>query len=158
MTEKEHELIDIYRGDIITAWKDDETLFISFSWVTLSFPLDETDYILEELHAVIASWLDKDNLEKEIIEKDDKIFGWEDQVEKILQEKSDDEQLPQEKIDLFSKFLMESNSPPSEKWQDFLNCTFTGIITNENIVSSLICAFRIGQTYQKHQVELEEGL
>ena len=58
MTSKEPkvETIDIYDGEIIAVWKDEDCVFLSFPWVTLNFPLKGFPVIVKDLVALGKAW------------------------------------------------------------------------------------------------------
>lgn len=48
---------DIFDGKLITIWKDDEMVYISFPWCTINIPEDEYDNLLKDFKNLVKSSL-----------------------------------------------------------------------------------------------------
>ena len=48
--------IDIFSGEIISAWKDEDWFYISTPYCTINIPLEETGSMIEELQALASAW------------------------------------------------------------------------------------------------------
>lgn len=46
--QKDSKIIDIYSGENIIIWKDDEYVFVSFPWTTLNIPLEYWEEVKSE--------------------------------------------------------------------------------------------------------------
>ncbi len=51
---------DVYSGEIITCWHDDDFVFVSFPWCTINFPVEDFDNVIEELDELIKEWRKRD--------------------------------------------------------------------------------------------------
>jgi len=43
------EFEDIFDGELIHCWMDEDAVFLSFPWVTINFPKENWDEVREEL-------------------------------------------------------------------------------------------------------------
>lgn len=43
------EITDVFNGKLVSCWKDEEFIFLSFPWATINFPKEEWGKIKKEL-------------------------------------------------------------------------------------------------------------
>ena len=160
--EVENKITDIYEGEIIHCWKDDECVYINFPWCCLNFPIDDIDSVLDELHEFIAIWVSKD-YEKAVEPLNS--GNWEEEIKDIVDKsgfnKNNDtenyKQYEEKAIKLFEHFDNDKSSLlPSEQNQEFLNPIFLGLALNERAIDALITVFKMGLTFQKYRDEFED--
>ena len=49
-------IVDIFKGEIISVWIDDEWFYLSTPYCTVNIPLEETESIIKELQALAVAW------------------------------------------------------------------------------------------------------
>lgn len=49
MTENKTEIKDIFDGEYLSAWEDEEFVYLSFPWCIVTFPLEDWNDVLKEL-------------------------------------------------------------------------------------------------------------
>ena len=55
----ENAIVDLYDGEVLTVWKDEEQIFLSFPWCTINIPIEDFDVLVEDLKEFI--WGLKEN-------------------------------------------------------------------------------------------------
>ena len=157
---------DIYNGEIISCWKDEDIVYLSFPWCTVNFPIEEVDRIFEELkrlrRVISRKKVNSKPIKKTgVLDEEGKPF-WEKEVDKILEDKKvdgDNENFVERGIGLCMDYLEKDRKElvPSEKCQETFNHLFSLFLSEERMVEALLSAFQLGQVYQRHREEFESS-
>ena len=49
---------DIYKGTVVSAWEDEEAVYISFPWAVICFPTEEWGGVLADLKDLVIAALE----------------------------------------------------------------------------------------------------
>ena len=48
---------DIYNGNYLTVWKDEETVFLGFPYCCINIPIEEYSALMSDLKELVKKWL-----------------------------------------------------------------------------------------------------
>lgn len=147
---------DIYKGQLISCWKDNEMLHIVFPFSVVSVPLQEADTVIDELSKIKTA---ANRCKKRKQKKQDIQSGqlWEREITDIVNKTLLADVMTQEKAELLFKYLDKENESilPPIPIQEFFNIQWSGMMMNIPVFWIVVSAFKTGMIYQEHRKEFE---